>query len=477
MPANPPPDFSNDTLIQLFDEALRVGNNAAPPELPDWWQDPAFPYVPVSYVGRGGSGFVWKASRRDGRGLVALKLVPFRADPVRLQQRWQDECAAMANLQHPNLVALIDHGRSPDGLSGWLAMEWIEGTCLARKLRENGSIPFKELLPLVPQIIAGLNALHQAGLVHRDIKPSNLLLEAASGRLVVADLGIALNLAADADQRVTRTFEQPLTLGYFPPELLQPGYQPTAFGDQYSLAFTLWQLLTGTMPIGAFAKLNHLCKCPEAVDPVLRKALSTAPSKRFPDLSTFGQAFQRAASRAPRSGLFCGLLCLILLAATLLWVNRPPSFPKRFYSGKIPVNEGRQQFMVVDLTIQKSGEFLAKIRTTSLDPLFGFAGITEMVFRDADGEIIHQLSTATIGVNGRFIPGSKHDRLDDWHHHIPAEVARRVATIDFHAAPSGNDLEHRLKMNRGSIRRGIEKIKARTAEGIGTAHKFIEHEQ
>jgi serine/threonine protein kinase len=468
-----PTDLSSDALALLLGEALRVGVNSAPPEVPEWWNDPAFPYVVVSYVGRGGSGFVWKAGRRDGHGLVALKLVPFRTDPVRLQQRWQDECAALAKIRHPNLVALIDHGRSPDGLSGWLAMEWIEGTCLSRKLQENGRIPCKEVVSMVPQIVAGLSALHQAGLIHRDIKPSNLLSESETGRIVVADLGTSLDLAADADQRVTRTFEQPLTPGYFPPELLQPGYVPTALGDQYSLAFTLWQLLSGTMPIGAFAKLHQLCKCPDGLDAVLRKALATNPAKRFPNLAAFGDSFRNAASRPSRRGLIGCLICLLALAATIFWINRPPTFPKRFHSGKIPVNEGRQQFVVIDLTIRETGDFLAKIRTTSLDPFFGFDGKTDMVFRDAKGNIIHQVATGSHGVNGRLIPGGRHDRTDTWHYRIPADAARRVATIDFHATPSANGMEHRLKMNQGRVRRDLEEIKTGAAKGLDALYKTV----
>jgi serine/threonine protein kinase len=467
------PDLSSDALARLLDEALRVGVSAAPPEIPEWWQDPAFPYVAVSFIGRGGSGFVWKASRRDGRGYVALKLVPFRADPVRLQQRWQDECAALSKIQHPNLVALIDDGRSPDGLSGWLAMEWIEGTCLGQKLRDEDEISIKEVLNLVPQVIAGLSALHHAGLVHRDIKPSNLLLENGTGRLVVADLGIALDLETDADQRVTRTYEQPITPGYFPPELLQPGYKPHALGDQYSLAFTLWQLLTGTMPIGAFAKLHRLCKCPEGMDAVLRKALANDPAKRFPDLAAFGTAFQKAASRPSRKGLFGCLLFLLIMAGVLYMITRPPDFPKRFQSGKIHVNEGRQQFIHIDMTLQKDGRFFAKIRTTSLDPLFGFSSQTDMIFRDAQGAILHRLSTGGHGVNGRFIPGARHDRLDDWNGSVPSEVARRVASIDFHAAPCSGPLEHRVRMNQNAVRRDLEEIKTGASNGIDALYRML----
>ncbi len=473
MQESDPLTLSECALSRLFGDALHVGTASAPPESPEWWQDPKFPYVPVSFVGRGGSGFVWKASRRDGHGFVALKLVPFRSDPVRLQQRWQDECAALAKIQHPNLVALIDHGRSPDGLSGWLAMEWIEGTCLGRKLTAEAHIFFKEILAIVPQAVAGLSALHGAGMVHRDIKPSNLLLESETGRLVIADLGIALDLGSDPDQRVTRTFEQPLTPGYFPPELLHASYRPDALGDQYSLAFTLWQLLTGTMPLGAFAKLHRLCKCPAGLDSVLRKALATAPANRYPDLAAFGQAFRQAASRPPRSHLLLGFIALLAIAATIFWLSRPPTFPKRFQSGRIQVNEGREHHMRIDMTLQQDGRFLAKIRTTCLDPIFGFDGRAHLIFRGAKGEIVHTLITHGYGVNGRFIPGGKHDRLDDWKSKIPAEAARRVATVNFLATPSAGTLEQRAALNHKEFHKDLKSIKSGAVSGLDALSKMF----
>ena len=431
-------DLSEEALIRLLDAALRVGISSAPPEVPDWWHDPAFPFVTVSYIGRGGSGLVWKASRRDGHGFVALKLVPFRSDPVRLRQRWQDECAALAKIQHPNLVGLIDHGRSPDGLSGWLAMEWIEGSCLGRKLAEDGQIAFREILPIVPQAVAGLEALHAAGLVHRDIKPSNLLLEKASGRLVIADLGIVHDLGGDPDQRVTRTFEQALTPGYFPPEMLLPGYRPDATGDQYSLAFTLWQLLTGTMPLGAFGKLHHLCKCPEGIDAVLRRALATDPSKRFPDLGAFSHAIQKAAARPPRGYLFLALFIFLLTAASAFILTRPASFPKRFQSGKITGYESPGQSMEIDLTLQQDGTLTGQVHTMTTDALMGFAARSWLTFRDEKGNILHRLRTHGYGVNGRFIPGAEHQRTDAWESDsISPDLARRVHTIDF--APAAGD--------------------------------------
>jgi serine/threonine protein kinase len=470
---NDPLALSPDALVRLLGEALHVGVSAAPPETPDWWQDPAFPYVPVAFVGRGGSGFVWKASRRDGRGYVALKLVPFRSDPVRLRQRWEDECAAMEKIRHPNLVALADHGRSPDGLSGWLAMEWIEGTCLSRKLQADGRLPFKEVAAIVPQAIAGLSALHEAGLIHRDIKPSNLLLENETGRLVIADLGIAVDLQGDPDQRVTRTFEQALTPGYFPPELLQSAYQPSVLGDQYSLAFTLWQLLTGTMPLGAFAKLHHLCKCPDGLDAVFRKALANDPSRRFPDLAAFGQAFQQAASRPPRTFLFLGALIPLVVAGIVFFLTRPEPFPKHFQSGKIPSPDSPQHFTTIEMTLEETGQIKARIRTISLHPLFGFAGKTRITLRDAKGAAVREFSTPNYGVNGRFILGSPHDRVDIWEKRIPPEEAARVRTVHFRSTTTDWNLEKRAHDNRRAVARDAREIRAGAAKGMDALKKML----
>ncbi len=464
-----PRDLSEGALVCLLDEALRVGVSAAPPEVPDWWHDAGFPFVTVSYVGRGGSGLVWKASRRDGHGFVALKLVPFLSDPVRLQQRWQDECAALARIQHPNLVGLIDHGRSPDGLSGWLAMEWIEGGCLGRKLASEGRIAFREILTITPQAVAGLTALHLAGLVHRDIKPSNLLLEKDTGRLVIADLGIVHDRGADPDQRVTRTYEQALTPGYFPPEMLLPDYHPDALGDQYSLAFTLWQLLTGTMPIGAFGKLHHLCRCPDGIDGVLRRALATDPAKRFPDLNAFSHAIQKAAVSPSRGFYGIGLFVVLLAAACVFHLTRPEPFPKRFRSGKITGYESPGQSMEIDLTLKENGEISAQIHTLTTDAFVGFAARSWLTFRDEKGNVLHRLRTQGYGVNGRFIPGAEHQRTDTWEgDRIPSDIARRVHTIDFAPAPGDKRQEDLAEGNQLQFKDDVDALKSGFKSGLKT---------
>jgi len=96
--------------------------------------------------------------------------------------------------------------------------------------------------------------------VHRDIKPSNLLLKRVSGRWVVADFGVVHDLRIERDLRLTHTLESPLTPDYAPPESQQGGATPDGGWDQYSLAVTLWETLSGSRPAGAFPKLHTLCR-------------------------------------------------------------------------------------------------------------------------------------------------------------------------------------------------------------------------
>ena len=202
---NDPPEIplTGKAMLGLFEEAL-LARDLPPPDPPDAWESPDFPYQVESWAGRGASGYVWKATPREGGNPVALKLIPFRGDGELLRYRWAIEVAALDKLVHPNLVKLVGHGIHPDASAAWLALEWIEGTCLARLLSEQERIPWRAALDLCLQACDGLAAIHAAGLVHRDIKPANLLFEKETARLVVADLGISLDLENNPEARLTR---------------------------------------------------------------------------------------------------------------------------------------------------------------------------------------------------------------------------------------------------------------------------------
>lgn len=464
---DPPSSPTEQALTSLFRAALESGGKAPPPEMPDWLDVPEFPYQPSRWVGRGGSGLVWRAEARDDSGPVALKVVSFHGEP-RLRRRWENECEALQQVQHPHLVRLLDFGLSPDLDAGWMAMEWIEGPNLALLLAERGRLPLAQATDFLTQMIPALTALHEAGLIHRDIKPSNLLFEETSGRWILADFGLAYELSQDADARLTHTRETPATPGYAAPEREIVGAPCDARSDLYSLAFTVWEMLAGSRPLGSFPNLHTLVPLPRGIDVVLRKALANRPDDRYRDLRTFARAFERAARRPP--WLRPLLFSLVMVALGLLTYRgvqaalSPPPFPREFQSGSLRVTEGRDHFMEVDLTLEESGEFHAVIRTRSEEALTGFTGRVELLFRDANGQILKTQRSNPLGVNGTLIIGAAHKRLDHWRDQVPPDLARQVERVDFHAAPGGLSQEKREGDNRRRLQKDLKKIREGTSK-------------
>lgn len=163
-------------------------------------------YRVVRELGAGAMGAVYQVERQsDGRAL-ALKVMSAAAGPA-LAARFAREAEIAARVQHPNVVAISDFDVLPSGLP-FLVMELVRGGSLEDQRRRFGDVPWA--LAALSELAAGLEALHQAGVVHRDLKPSNVLID-EDGRVKVADFGIAREQATtlDATQAVGATSEEP----------------------------------------------------------------------------------------------------------------------------------------------------------------------------------------------------------------------------------------------------------------------------
>ena len=141
-------------------------------------------------LGRGGFAIVYRAWDPARVAEVALKVLhPHLAPDADARRRFLREAQLATQVQHPHLIRTFEAGEVDGRL--YLAMELIEGHTLDRQVRARGPLPLAEVAALLAGLGPAVDALHAAGLVHRDITAANVLVEAASGRAVLSDFGIA----------------------------------------------------------------------------------------------------------------------------------------------------------------------------------------------------------------------------------------------------------------------------------------------
>ena len=215
-------------------------------------------YVFLERLGEGGTGQVFKARHVHMNRIVALKIIrPELTVDAEVVARFYREIQVISQLNHPNIIHAFDAG--PEGNVHTLVMEYVQGTDLAKLVKQSGPLPAGRACDYIRQAAFGLAHAHRKGLIHRDIKPSNLFLSAGTpgakdqGQLIkVLDLGLArLQRGADGDLTSTLTPVGSVTMGtpdYLAPEQALDFHQVDIRADIYSLGCTLFFLLTGQPP-------------------------------------------------------------------------------------------------------------------------------------------------------------------------------------------------------------------------------------
>ena len=145
-------------------------------------------YRIMERLGRGGMAEVYKSWQPSLQRNVALKvLAPHLSGNANFITRFHQEAVSAANLKHTNIVIIHDVG-AENGYQ-YIAMEYIEGVSLEKRIRAQGAVPPDQVVDIITQVGKALDYAHQRGFVHRDIKPANVLI-ARSGRAVLTDFGI-----------------------------------------------------------------------------------------------------------------------------------------------------------------------------------------------------------------------------------------------------------------------------------------------
>lgn len=243
-------------------------------------------------LGRGGMGTVWRVYDRKLDEDVALKVIlPDRiGDPAALI-RFRDEVKIARKITDSHVCRVFDIGES-EHLT-FLTMELIEGTTL-RKLLANGPIEPIRALDMLQQIVKGVAAAHEHGILHRDIKPENVLIR-HDGRCLVADFGLAYRPDTNTPETTAGT------PAYMSPEQLR-GEPLDLRSDVFALGLVAFELLSGASPESARQAITHnelppLGRFTNSMQSELRtilvRALAKDPKDRFDSATSFGIALSR----------------------------------------------------------------------------------------------------------------------------------------------------------------------------------------
>lgn len=262
-------------------------------------------YTIVRQLGSGGMGEVYLAKHPRLPRQDALKVV--KADvsaDSEYRERFHREAETAAALWHPHIVAVHDRGETDGQL--WIDMDYVDGTDAGALLDEQypSGMPGPEVVEIITAVAEALDYAHEHKMMHRDVKPANMLIaqpDSPARRILLADFGIA-GLVGESTG-LTATNMTVGTVAYAAPEQLM-GNDLDGRADQYALAASAFQLLTGSPPFQhsnpAVVISQHLTAAPPPIgerrpslanlDPVFTKALSKDPKDRYLRCIDFARA-------------------------------------------------------------------------------------------------------------------------------------------------------------------------------------------
>ncbi len=265
-------------------------------------------------IGRGGMAVVYRALDLRLRRVAALKvLAPHLGEDEAFRQRFIRESRAAAGVDHPHIVPVYEAGEAGDVL--FIAMRYVEHGDVRSLLDAEGPLSPSRAAVIAFQAASALDSAHAHGLVHRDVKPGNMLLARASNdtdHVYLSDFGLSKH--ALTPSTLTSTGQFLGTLDYVAPEQIQ-GHPVDGRADQYALACTVVEMLTGAPPFRRddsmalmWAQLEsepprltqRRPDLPPAVDQVIAAALAKSPAGRYPTCRDFAVALAAACAPAGR---------------------------------------------------------------------------------------------------------------------------------------------------------------------------------
>lgn len=271
-------------------------------------------YKIADKLGSGGFGSVYRAVHANTGQDVAVKVLRPQAawSPAAAASqiaRFEREAALCAGLRHPNIVRLLDKGRTPDDIY-YAVYELVAGETLRTLLDREGQLSVERTAEIMSQVLDALATAHAAGVVHRDLKPANIMIVSTglTPHVKVLDFGIStLTLEArdTAFHNVTRSHELVGTPKYCAPEQLR-GDMPTTKTDLYAWGLVFVECITGQNPVAGstLAEIYHQHLSPVEISlpnnlvghplgDFLRRVLRKDPAERAGDAAQLHAEFRR----------------------------------------------------------------------------------------------------------------------------------------------------------------------------------------
>ncbi|MEZ5302959.1 MAG: bifunctional serine/threonine-protein kinase/formylglycine-generating enzyme family protein [Verrucomicrobiales bacterium] len=284
---------------------------AARPAIPGWEvRDP---------LANGGKGLLWLVRREPAPGDAGEEAVAKVAAPpggAEAEARLETEAEILATLDHPNILRLLDVATAGDGRLA-LILEQVSGCDLRRLLRAE-KLAAGRAMDIFDKLCAALRHAHGRGIVHRDVKPSNILVDAA-GTVKLADFGLARSRGGSGGFSPHTSAGDGLgTPYYLAPEMLRDAASADARADVYALGVLLYEMLSGTVPLGTFVPLSKKCGLDRGWDALIREALSQDPAGRIGSVAALHERAGALWRREQRRGAWRARRRAIGVAAAVL---------------------------------------------------------------------------------------------------------------------------------------------------------------
>jgi serine/threonine protein kinase len=357
-------------------------------------------YEIVGQLGAGGLGVVYEVQHLISRRREAMKiLLPDQSGAAEMVERFRREVQTLAGLNHGNIAVLHTAFYHEDQLA--MVMELVRGETLRERILR-AAITLPQVLDIAGQVLQALDYAHRLGVVHRDIKPSNMMIT-ESGLVKLLDFGIA---RTEKSSDLTKSGFMVGSLNYMSPEQVS-GQKAAASSDIYSVGVTVYELLTGRLPIAGATSYETMLgimqqvpvppheiapAVPMAVSAAVMRSLEKDPMRRFATAAEFLAALQGTSEGHPAARERATGLAPAKASPTP--VPQTPSHPSTGMVRPTPQSGSGMQSLPLEEVTRKLAVYIGPVAKFVVKKLAAQSDDIDSIYREAAKQITSETDRA-----------------------------------------------------------------------------------